>query len=139
MSILGAPGIFLDDRDSRAMSNILKNCGAGHNSALRNAFPRRHRSLGSTERRHAYFIGKPPPSNSGGGLATSTLRNWEAYPHMGTLHLDSKIQQYDCYTPRRWLFGGTPKIPIGAFGNPFKHDFMNPADSPASKTHGRIL
>ena len=37
--------------------------------------------------------------------------------------LNPQAQQYECFTPGRRVVGRTPKIPIGAAGNPFRNAF----------------
>ena len=46
---------------------------------------------------------------------------------MTTLRLNSQAQQYGGFTPGQRVTGRTPKLPIGAVGNPNFADSMNPA------------
>ena len=51
------------------------------------------------------------------------------------LHLNSQVRQNDGFTPRRRVFGRTPKIPIGTVDNPLCKDFKNPKNTPATQAH----
>ena len=57
---------------------------------------------------------------------------------MAMIHLDSKVQQYGRFTPGQRVFCRTPKLSIGAIGNPFSGDFMNPVEEPTAKTQNLI-
>ena len=53
-------------------------------------------------------------------------KDWEEFSAMDSLHLNSQAHQYDGFTPGKRVFGRTPKLPIGAVGNPDFTDFANP-------------
>ena len=54
------------------------------------------------------------------------------------MHFNSPAHQCDGFTPGRRVFGRTPKMPIGAAGNPFYNESMNPADSLVARAR-RVL
>ena len=60
--------------------------------------------------------------------------DWQKYDALRMLHLNPQSRQYDGFTPRRRVFGRTPKLPTGAAGNPNSCDFTNPEDSPSKQT-----
>ena len=51
------------------------------------------------------------------------------------MRLNSQVRQFGGFAPGRRVFGRTPKMPIGAAGNPHFDDFMNQKEAPAAKTH----
>ena len=59
--------------------------------------------------------------------------DWEVYSALITLRVNSQVPKYDGFTPRRRVFGRTPKMPLGAAGNPIFCDFTN-QDRPPSDT-----
>ena len=64
--------------------------------------------------------------------------DWHEYDAWSMLHLNSHAHQYDGFEQRQRIFGRTPKILIGAVGNPNFSDSMHPDESPVAKTH-RVL
>ena len=57
---------------------------------------------------------------------------------MCMLHLNSQVRQYDGFTPRRRVFGTTPKIPIGSVGSRNFNDFVLRKNPPCDAI-GRIF
>ena len=51
---------------------------------------------------------------------------------MATMLLNSRAQEYGCFTQGRRVFGRTPKLPIKAAGGRFFDDFMISAAAPAA-------
>ena len=54
------------------------------------------------------------------------------------IRLNSRVHQYGGFTSGRRVFGGAPKLPIGAAGNSFFEDFMHPAAKPTAKPQNLI-
>ena len=54
---------------------------------------------------------------------------------MTMAHLNSQVQQFGGVTHVQRVFGATPKMPIGAVGNPHFGDFMNPKEAGETETH----
>ena len=57
---------------------------------------------------------------------------------MTKMRLNSQVRQFGGFEQGKRVLGRTPKIPIGATGNPHFEDFTNPKDSRAAKTHELI-
>ena len=51
------------------------------------------------------------------------------------MRLNPQVQQFGGLTHEKRVFGGDPKMPIGAAGNPHFEDFVNPKEAQTRKTH----
>ena len=49
--------------------------------------------------------------------------------------LNSQVEQFGGFTHGQSVFGRTPKMPIGAVGNPHFEDYTNPVGEPTAETH----
>ena len=54
---------------------------------------------------------------------------------MTTMRLNSHLGQFGGFTHRQGVFGGDPKMPIAAAGDPHFEVFMNPKEDQATKKH----
>ena len=116
--MFGAPYILVAGKDKRFSGEVFQDFRTSHNITLQAVIPGHHQSLGATERTHALFRGII--DRVIGNRKSNCLPNkeWVEFPDMASLHLNSQVQQYDGFTPGHRVFGRTPKLPIGAAGNP---------------------
>ena len=72
-----------------------------------------------------------------GNRKPSSLRSKERkeFAATTTMRLNSHAQQFGGAAPGRRVFGTTPRMPIGAVGNPHFEDSMHPKEAPDAKTH----
>ena len=130
----GTPEIMMADKDSRFVGEIFQDFCTARNIIPKTAIPGHHQSAGATERRRRLF--RAIIDHVAGERKPKKLSNkeWEEFASMTMMHLNSQVQQYDGFTPGQRVFDRTPKLPIGAIGNPFCEDFTNPVDAPTAKT-----
>ena len=106
-------------KDSRFIGKIFQDFCTARNIILQKAIPGHHQSLWAAERRRMLL--RAIIDHLIGGRETKKLSNkeWKEFAPMTMMRLNSQVQQYDGLTPGESVFGGTPKLPIGAVGNPF--------------------
>ena len=134
-AVFGAPDIMATDKDSRFVGGVFHEFRTTRNIIPQSVIPGNHQSLGATGSRDGLFrtsmdhvIGNRKPSSL-------VRREWGEFAAMTTMRLNSQVRQFGGFAPGRRVFGRTPKMPIGAAGNPHFDDFMNQKEAPAAKTH----
>ena len=138
LAVFGEPEIMVADKDSMFIVKVFQEFCTARNIVLQAVIPRRHQSLGETERRHGLFrsiidhvIGNKKPNSP-------SRKEWGEFSAMTMMRLNAQVRQFGGFAPGQRVFGRTPKIPIGAIGNPHFEDFTNPEDSPTTQTHQLI-
>ena len=126
------------DKDSRFIGEVFQEFRTTRNIVLQTVIPGHRQSLGATARRRALFrsiidhaVGNRKPNSL-------SSKEWEGFAEMATMRLNSQVRQFGGFKPGQRVFGRTPKIPIGATGNPHFEDFTNPEDARTDKTHELI-
>ena len=124
--------------DSWFIGEVFQEFCTALNIVSPSVIPCHRQSLGATERRRGLFrsisdhaIGNKKPNSS-------SREEWGEFSVMTPIHLNSQVRQFSGFAPGKRVFGRTPKMPIGANGNPHFGDFTNPGDSPTSETQWLI-
>ena len=138
LAVSGAPEIMVAGKDSRFIGKVPQEFCDARNVVLQTIIPGHHQSLGATERRRGMFrpitdhaIGNKNPNSS-------SRKEWEEFAEMAMMRLNSQVGEFGGFAPTQRVFGRTPKMQIGAIGNPHFEDFTIPKESPKTKTHQLI-
>ena len=117
IAFFGAPEIMMVGKDSRVIGEFSQEFSTTPNIISQSVITGHHQSLGAAERRHRLF--RTIIDHVIGGIKPKNLSNNERkeFASMAMMHLNSKVRQYDGFTPGRRVFGGTPKLRIGGGGS----------------------
>ena len=135
ISLFGAPDILLADNDARFIGKEFIRFCTDRKITLQTVTPGHIQILGSTEMSHRRFKETIHRINDNRTNRQIRPLGWQKYDALSMLHLNSKVQRYDCFTPGQRVFGRTHKLPIGTARNPNYSDFTHTKDDPVTQTH----
>ena len=125
--------MLMAGKDSRVTGGIFQDFCTSNNVILQTAIPGHRQSSAATERRRGLLrtitdhdIGERKPKNLNN-------KEWGEFAARTMMRLNSQVQQYDGFTPGQRFLGRTPKLPIGAVGNPFSKILRTRRKNPTQK------
>ena len=94
---------------------------------------------GGSERRHMYSKDITHRIIDGEKRKMVDIKDRQEYTASRTMRLNSEILQYAGITPGQRVFGGSPKLPIGAVDNPTFKDCVATNETPVVQTHRALV